>query len=88
MISYDKEQAAGNEDHNMVNTTMLELGLDIGGAMAWATHYHAEVQKRFIDGLAKVSSWGPSIDVLGKEYLDGIAMFARANRYWHYESHR
>jgi hypothetical protein len=88
MISYNKEQAAGNEDHNIINTAMFELGLDIGGAMAWATHYHAEVQKRFIDGLAKVPSWGPSVDLLVKEYLDGMAMFARANHSWNYESHR
>lgn len=37
---------------------------------------HAKVQKRFIDGLAKVPSRGSSVDVLVKEYLDGIAMFA------------
>lgn len=79
MISYNKEQAAGNEDHNIISTVMFELGLDISGAMAWATHDHAEVQKRFIDGLAKVPSWGPSVDILVKEYLNGIAMTARAN---------
>jgi hypothetical protein len=50
MISYNKEQAAGNEGHNIISTVMFELGLDIGGAMAWATHNHAEVQKRFIEG--------------------------------------
>ncbi|KAG2039759.1 isoprenoid synthase domain-containing protein [Suillus americanus] len=88
MISYNKEQAAGNEDHNMVSTAMLELGLDRGGAMAWAAHYHAEVHKRFIDGLAKVPSWGPSVDILVKEYLDGIAIFARGHNSWCYEGHR
>ncbi|KAG1746797.1 isoprenoid synthase domain-containing protein [Suillus occidentalis] len=88
MISYNKEQAAGNEGHNIISTVMFELGLDIGGAMAWATHYHAEVQKRFIDGLAKVPSWGPSVDVLVKEYLNGIAMAARANYSWGFEGQR
>ncbi|KAG1889992.1 terpenoid synthase [Suillus subluteus] len=88
MISYNKEQAAGNEDHNIVSTVMLELGLDRGGAMAWAANYHAEAQKRFIDGLAKVPSWGPSIDVLVKEYLDGMAMFVRGHKSWGYEGHR
>ncbi|KAG1857995.1 isoprenoid synthase domain-containing protein [Suillus tomentosus] len=88
MISYNKEQAAGNEDHNMISIIMLEVGLDISGAMAWAAHYHAEVQKRFIDGLTKVPSWGPSVDILVKEYLDGIAMWPRANHSWSYEIHR
>ncbi|KAG2101571.1 terpenoid synthase [Suillus discolor] len=88
MMSYNKEQAAGGEFHNLINIVMLELDFDIGSAMAWAAHYHAEVQKRFIDGLAKVPSWGPSVDVLVKEYLDGIANWARANHSWSYESQR
>ncbi|KAG2341934.1 terpenoid synthase [Suillus weaverae] len=88
MMSYNKEQAAGNEFHNLISTVQLELGLDRGSAMAWAAHYHAEVQKRFIDGLAKVPSWGPSVDVLVKEYLDGIGNLARANHAWSYETQR
>ncbi|KAG1778943.1 isoprenoid synthase domain-containing protein [Suillus placidus] len=88
MVSYNKEQAAGSEDHNLISTVMLELGLDRGGAIAWAAHYHAELQKRFIDGLAKVPSWGPSVDVLVKEYLDGIAIWPRADTCWSYEGQR
>ncbi|KAG1793989.1 terpenoid synthase [Suillus plorans] len=88
MMSYNKEQAAGHEFHNLINIVMLELNLDRGSAMAWAAHYHAEVQKRFIDGLAKVPSWGPSIDVLVKEYLNGIANWGLANYSWSYESQR
>ncbi|KAG1836888.1 isoprenoid synthase domain-containing protein [Suillus subalutaceus] len=88
MVSYNKEQAAGNGDHNLISTVMLELGLDSGGAIAWAAHHHAELQKRFIDGLAKVPSWGPSVDVLVKEYLDGIAIWPRADTCWSYEGQR
>ncbi|KAG2069374.1 terpenoid synthase [Suillus decipiens] len=88
MVSYNKEQAVGNEGHNLISTIMLELGLDIGGAIAWAAHYHAELQKRFIDGLAKVPSWGASVDVLVKEYLDGIAIWPRADTCWSYEGQR
>ncbi|KAG2136542.1 isoprenoid synthase domain-containing protein [Suillus bovinus] len=88
MISYNKEQAVGDEDHNMISIIMLELGLDISGAMAWAARYHAKVQKRFIDGRANVPSWGPSIDVLVEEYLEGIAMCPRANHSWCYEVQR
>ncbi|KAG1830869.1 terpenoid synthase [Suillus variegatus] len=75
MISYNKEQAIGNEGHNIISIIMFDLGLDVSGAMAWAAHYHTEVQKRFIDSLAKVPSWGPSVDVLVKEYLDGTARY-------------
>ncbi|KAG2040513.1 isoprenoid synthase domain-containing protein [Suillus americanus] len=88
IVSYNKEQAAGNADHNLISTVMLELGLDRGGAIAWAAHRHAELQKRFIDGLAKIPSWGPSVDVLVKEYLDGIAIWPRASTCWSYEGQR
>ncbi|KAG1722252.1 terpenoid synthase [Suillus lakei] len=88
MISYNREQATGNENHNLITTVMLEIGLDRSGAMAWAARYHAEVEKRFTDGLAKVPSWGPSVDVLVKEYLDGMATWARANHCWSYETQR
>ncbi|KAG2032941.1 isoprenoid synthase domain-containing protein [Suillus americanus] len=90
MISYNKEQAAENrdEDHNLISIVMSELGLDIGGAMAWIAHHHAGVRKRFIDGLATVPSWGPSVDILVKKYLDGIAMWPRGNHSWMYEVHR
>ncbi|KAG2099849.1 terpenoid synthase [Suillus discolor] len=88
MTSYSKEQAAGNEFHNLISIVMLELDLDSGSAMAWAAHYHAEVQKRFIDGLAKVPSWGPSVDVLVKEYLNGAANWVRASHSWGFESQR
>jgi len=88
MISYNKEQATGDENHNLITTVMLQLGLDRSGAMAWAARYHAEVEKKFIDGLAKVPSWGPSTDVLVKEYLDGVATWARGHYCWSYETQR
>jgi hypothetical protein len=90
MASYNREQATGDENHNLIAVVMLELGLDRSGAMAWVARYHAEVAKRFTDGLAnlKVSPWEPSVDVLVKEYLDGIATWARANHCWSYESKR
>ncbi|KAG1780020.1 terpenoid synthase [Suillus placidus] len=88
MISYNREQAMGDENHNLITTVMVELGLDRSGAMAWAAYYHAEVEKRFTNGLAKVPSWGPSTDVLVKEYLDGMATWARANHCWSYETQR
>jgi hypothetical protein len=88
MISYNREQATGDDNHNLITVVMLDLGLDISSAMSWAARYHAEVERRFIDGLAKVPSWGPPVDIQVKEYLDGIANWARAFHCWSYESQR
>ncbi|KAG0706610.1 isoprenoid synthase domain-containing protein [Suillus ampliporus] len=87
-LSYNREQATADENHNLITAIILELSLDRSGAMACAARYHAEVEKRFIDGLAKVPSWGPSIDVLVQEYLDGIATWARGHHSWSFESQR
>lgn len=46
MASYNREQATGDEDYNLITAVMLELGFDVGGAMAWATRYHAEIYRR------------------------------------------
>ncbi|KAG2065292.1 terpenoid synthase [Suillus decipiens] len=87
MASYNREQATGDENHNLITAIMLELGLDRSGAMAWAARYHAQVEKRFIDGLAQVPSLGTCTDLLVK-YFDGIATWARANHCWSYEGQR
>jgi len=88
MASYNREQATGDENHNLITVVMLELGLDLDSTMSWAARYHTEVQKRFIDTLAKVPSWGPSVDVLVQEYLNGIANWIRAFSCWGFESQR
>ncbi|KAG0708516.1 terpenoid synthase [Suillus ampliporus] len=88
IVSYNKEQASGRDHNTLITVIMLEVGLDIGGAIAWAAKYHAEFKKRFIKGLAEVPSWGPSTDVLVKEYLDGVANWVRANYCWSFESER
>ncbi|KAG1788383.1 terpenoid synthase [Suillus variegatus] len=89
IASYNREQATGDENHNLITAIMLELGLDRSGAMAWAARYHTQVEKRFIDGLAQVPSLEIRTDAPGLiEYLDGIAAWARANHCWSYESQR
>ncbi|KAG0703652.1 hypothetical protein DFH29DRAFT_915507 [Suillus ampliporus] len=41
-----------------------------------------------MDGLAKVPSWGSSVDVLVKEYIYGMAIWPRVNHCWSYEGQR
>lgn len=88
MVSYNREQATGDENHNLITVVMLERSLDLSSAMSWAACYHSEVQKKFIDALARVPSWGPSIDVLVKEYLHGTANWIQGYNCWSYESQR
>ncbi|KAH7886304.1 terpenoid synthase [Phlebopus sp. FC_14] len=88
MASYNREQATGDKNHNLISAIMHETGLDSSGAMSRAASYHAEIETKFIDGLSKVPSWGPLIDSQLKRYLHGMANWARANYCWSYESQR
>lgn len=56
--------------------------------MAWAADYHSKIEAEFINGLSELPSWGPTLDMQLKEYLNGIANWARANYCWSYESQR
>jgi len=86
MFSYNKEQADGTDYNSLITVVMVEFGLDIGSAMGWAAAYHTKLETRFINGLAKIPSWGPSTDILVKEYLDGVGTFVRANYCWSWSS--
>ncbi|KAH7924497.1 terpenoid synthase [Leucogyrophana mollusca] len=88
IASYSREQATGDENHNIVTVAMHELGVDIGSAVAWAAGYHGELAGRFIGGLAGVPSWGAAIDAQLQVYLHGMANWARANSCWSFESGR
>ncbi|KAG6330338.1 hypothetical protein ID866_8752 [Astraeus odoratus] len=88
MASYNREQGTGDENHNLITAIIHELGLDRSGAMAWAAAYHSEIEAKFINGLFSLPSWGSSLDSQLKEYLNGIANWARANYCWSYESQR
>ncbi|KAH7928468.1 terpenoid synthase [Leucogyrophana mollusca] len=88
MCSYNREQATGDENHNLITAVMRELNIDLDSAMAWAANYHVELQHKFISGLKRVPSWGPTIDKHMQEYLDGMAYWARGNATWCFESER
>lgn len=88
MLSYNREQASGTHYNSLITVVMLELGLDIGSAMGWASAYHTKLKERFINGLAKIPSWGPSTDILVKKYLDGLGNWVRASYCWSFDIER
>ena len=67
---------------------MREFDIDVDAAMEWVVKYHAEVQGRFLQGLKYVPSWGPEMDEQVQRYLNGLAIWARGNECWHFESGR
>ncbi|CCM03654.1 uncharacterized protein FIBRA_05798 [Fibroporia radiculosa] len=88
MCSYNREQATGHGDFNLVTVTMHEFHLTVNEAMNWAVDYHSKLQGKFLDGLKKVPSWGPEMDKQVADYLSDLGNCPRGNLCWNFESGR
>ncbi|KAJ3860026.1 terpenoid synthase [Lentinula novae-zelandiae] len=88
IASYNKEQANGDDHHNILTVVMHQLDTDLNGAMVWATTYHDEIETKFLDGLKYVPSWGDDLDGQIQQYLTGLANWPRCNDCWNFESGR
>jgi len=88
ITSYNREQAIGNDGHNLMTVTMHQFNCDINDAMARAAKYQAELQTDFLNQRKMLPSWGPDIDKQINEYIPGVANWCRAYDCWCFESHR
>ncbi|CCM04071.1 uncharacterized protein FIBRA_06230 [Fibroporia radiculosa] len=88
IASYNKEQATGDDRHNIVTLAMHHFGCNVTEAMEWVAQYHTEIEGNFMDGLKKIPTWGPEIDRQIIEYIDGLGNWLRANDCWSFESGR
>ncbi|KAF9560269.1 terpenoid synthase [Agrocybe pediades] len=88
LVSYNKEQATGDDRHNILTVVMRQFKLDLDSAMDWVAQYHEEVETRFLDGLKRVPSWGPEIDKNMEVYINGLANWPRCNVCYSFESGR
>ncbi|KAF9560259.1 terpenoid synthase [Agrocybe pediades] len=88
IVSYNREQATGDDRHNILTIVMRQFGLDLDGALEWVAQYHEEVRTRFLDGLKRVPSWGGEIDKNMEVYINGLGNWPRCNDCWNFESGR
>ncbi|GJE99460.1 terpene synthase [Phanerochaete sordida] len=91
MASYNKEQAAGDDLHNVVTLIMHERSVDAGTALALAGGMHAERARRVVDVLwpaARALDVGPDVKESLASYIEGLMNWPRANDCWTFESKR
>jgi len=88
MVSYTKEQAAGNVRWNIVAIAMRLFDLDLQGAMVWVGKYHCEKQAQFLSLRKQIPSFGFEADKALEEYVGLLGNWTRANYSWNYESKR
>ncbi|KJZ72106.1 hypothetical protein HIM_08479 [Hirsutella minnesotensis 3608] len=72
ILSYNKEQACGNDEHNIVTIAMNQLHLDVQGAMNWAAGYHAATMRQFKEVYETIPHWGREVDLDVETYVDGM----------------
>lgn len=88
IASYNKEQAIGDDRHNIITVVMNQFGLDVQSALNWVAAYHAQIETQFHDGLKWLPSWGPAVDKEVDTYVLGLANWPRCNDCWNFESGR
>ncbi|TBU55418.1 terpenoid synthase [Dichomitus squalens] len=90
LASYKKEQASGDDLHNIITITMHENNLDLDGALQWVAARHKE---RFNHALATWPralslTFSPQVDRDLACYLDHLMNWPRANDCWNFENGR
>ncbi|KAM5537397.1 hypothetical protein V8D89_008916 [Ganoderma adspersum] len=90
LTSYNKEQASGDDLHNIITIVMHENALDLDRALEWVAERHRETVE---DALAAWSralalSFSPQVDEDVVVYIDHILNWPRANDCWNFENGR
>ena len=88
MLSYNKEQATGDDRYNILTVVMHQLNLTLPDAVKWAVTYYDETKKKFLDGMKRIPSWGKEIDEQVAMYVAQLAVWPRGNACWCFESGR
>ncbi|KAI9457970.1 terpenoid synthase [Lactarius psammicola] len=89
IVSYNVEQARGDDGHNIVTIVMHQHKTDIQGAMNWVYDYHKELEAKFMDLYEnKIPKFGEPVDTELARYVDGIGNWVRSNDQWNFETER
>ncbi|RPD81425.1 terpenoid synthase [Lentinus tigrinus ALCF2SS1-7] len=88
IASYNKEQATGDDRHNILTIAMHQFNMSLDSAINWVANHHKEVEMRFLDALERVPSWGPAVDKQVAVYIDQLGTWPRSNYCWAFESGR
>ena len=67
---------------------MDEKGVDLDGALDWVSEYHGQVLSEFQAQCRTLPSWGSTIDLKVKTYVERLAYFIRGIDCWAFETER
>jgi hypothetical protein len=67
---------------------MNENGVDLDGALDWVAEYHKQILSEFQAQYDNLPSWGPTMDLKVKVYVERLAYFVRGIDCWAFETER
>ncbi|KAK7731782.1 hypothetical protein SLS53_008603 [Cytospora paraplurivora] len=88
VLSYNKEQASGDDQHNLITIVMREKALEVQQAINWAAQLHTDMTEKFNRLFLQIPRWGGPLDWEVQTYMNGVAHWVGANVQWSYESER
>ncbi|KAI0077885.1 terpenoid synthase [Panus rudis PR-1116 ss-1] len=88
LYSYNMEQAMGHTGNNILTVLMKEKGLDLQGAADYVGEYFKVLIDRFLDGKAKLPSWGPEMDATVSQYIMAMESWIIGNLEWSFATQR
>ncbi|ROV94058.1 hypothetical protein VMCG_08230 [Cytospora schulzeri] len=88
ILSYNKEQASGDDQRNIVTIVMREQALGVQQAIDWAGQLHDSKTERFNELYLQIPRWGGPLDWEVQTFMHGVAQLVSGNVQWSYESER
>ena len=88
LLSYNKEQAVGDDQHNIVTVLMKEYGIGVQEALDKAGDLSCEKMQRFYFVYQHVPRWVGPVDLEVQRLVDGMAQCVSGVMHWSYESQR
>lgn len=87
-MSYNKEQAIGDDEHNIVTVIMRQFGLDLQAAINEAGDMCAARVERFYKLYLGLPRWVGPVDLDVQKLVDGMGLCVGGVMHWSYESQR
>lgn len=88
ILSYNKEQAVGDDEHNMITVIMEQFGMGLQEAIDKAGEMCTARIDRFHELYQAMPRWLGPVDLDVQKLVDGMAMCVSGVMHWSYESQR
>ncbi|KAK8061943.1 terpenoid synthase [Apiospora phragmitis] len=88
VLSYNKEQAVGDDEHNLITIIMQQFGLGVQEAFDYTGALSRMKMKRFYVLYRRLPRWMGPVGLDVQKLVDGMAQCVSGVMHWSYESER